>query len=94
MVTNSHLSFRPSEKALPPSVTKDGDLMQYAIKGSDEQWSKALKGKEVSESKNVQIGSVREKRKALDETDFEHEAKSEPTPKKSKSSNKKKKGKR
>ena len=70
--------------------------MQYAIKGSNEQWGKALEGKEISKSGSVQISSVREKRKGVDETDFEHEAKSEPASKKSKSSKKKskKKGKR
>ena len=68
--------------------------MQFAVKGSDSQWSKALEGKEISASGTVQIRSVREKRKGVDESDFDHEAKSEPVSKKSKSHKKKKKGRR
>jgi hypothetical protein len=92
MPQHSHQTSRPSTKSLPPSVAKDGELMQFAIKGSDEQWSKALVGKEISESGTVQIRDVREKRKGVDETDYEHEAKSEPMSKKSKTSKQKKKG--
>ena len=65
--------------------------MQYAIKGSDEQWEKALEGKDISENGSLQIRSIREKRKGVDETDFEREAQSEPASKKSKSNKKKKK---
>lgn len=44
--------------------------MQFAVKGSDEQWAKALKGKEITQSGTVQIESVREKRKQVNEEDF------------------------
>jgi hypothetical protein len=69
--------------------------MQYAIKGSDEQWSKALNGKDISEAGNVQIRSVREKRKGVDDDDFAKEADKEPQSKKTKTGKqKKKKGRR
>ena len=65
--------------------------MQYAIKGSDEQWEKALGGKDVSEAGTVQISSVRQKRKGVDDEDFEKEAMKEHHGKKAKTSKKKKK---
>ena len=72
------MSIFSRSKPLPAEIANDGTLMQYAIKGSDEQWTKALDGKEVGESGGtVQIKSVREKRKTVDEQDFEREANSE-----------------
>ena len=55
-----------SEKSLPASIANDKSLMQYAVKGSDEQWSKILDGKEdaLGETKMVSVRSVREKRKS------------------------------
>lgn len=51
--------------------------MQYAVKGSDDQWAKALDGKSIEEgTKTVQIQSVREKRK-LDDDDMEKEVSKE-----------------
>lgn len=47
--------------------------MQYAVKGSDDQWAKALDGKSLDGPGAVQIQSVREKRK-LEEDDLEKEA--------------------
>jgi hypothetical protein len=87
------LHIRP--KSLPQEITKDDSLMQYAIKGSDEQWNKALDGKDVSGSGSVQISSVREKRKGVDTEDFEREASTEQKLKKTKTGGKKnKKGRR
>jgi hypothetical protein len=51
--------------------------MQYAIKGSNEQWKKALNGKEIDGTGNIQIESVREKRKNVDEDDYEKEGEQE-----------------
>ena len=82
-----------SEKQLPQSVTKDDSLMQFAIKGTDEQWKQALDGKRINESGTIQIRSVREKRKKVDEKDFEKEAENDKTSKKHKSRKKKKKAK-
>lgn len=51
--------------------------MQYAIKGSDEQWAKALEGKNVDDGPaTIQIQGVREKRK-LEDDDMEKEAMNE-----------------
>ena len=68
--------------------------MQYAIKGSDEQWNNALDGRDVDEAGTIQIRSVREKRKGLDDDDFAREASNEPKSKKSKTGKKKKKSNR
>lgn len=80
------------EKSLPPEVARDDSLMQYAVKGSEEQWGRALSGRDIAEAGTVQIRSVREKRKGVDEEDFKREA--EHQSKKAKSSKKKKKKKR
>ncbi len=78
--------------SLPASVANDKSLMQYAIKGSDEQWEKILDGKEVGETGMVSVRSVREKRKAVDSEDMEKEAQHEKNG--SKKSKKKKKSRR
>jgi hypothetical protein len=77
--------------SLPAKVANDDSLMQYAVKGSDKQWEKALKGKEISESGTVQIQSVSETRKQLDEEDIEREAERNPASKKQKATKQKKK---
>lgn len=80
-----------NEKQLPQAVVKDDSLMQYAIKGTDEQWEKALDGKTLNEAGTIQIRSVREKRKNVDDEDFEREAENDKKYKKHKSGKKKKK---
>jgi N-acetyltransferase 10 len=82
------------EKALPPEIANDTTLMQYAIKGSDEQWNDALDGREVDANGTISIRSVREKRKSVDVEDFEKEAKSEHKTGSSRKIKKKKKAKR
>ena len=72
-------------------LANDASLMQYAIKGSDEQWNNALDGKEIDATGTVSIRSVREKRKSVDVEDFEKEALSEHKTNSSKKSKKKKK---
>ena len=47
--------------------------MQYAVKGSNDQWTKALDGKSMDGPGTVQIQSVREKRK-IEDDDLEKEA--------------------
>ncbi|CAJ1937433.1 unnamed protein product [Cylindrotheca closterium] len=82
-----------SAQQLPSKVTKDRSLMQFAVKGSDEQWTKALEGKDISASGTIQIKSVREKRKQLDEEDFQKAADNDKATKKQKpNKTKKKKG--
>lgn len=76
---------------LRSEIAKDGTLMQYAVKGTEEQWSQVLDGKGLAETGTVQIRSVREKRKNLDEDDYQKEAASERGMKKSKNKKKNKK---
>lgn len=47
--------------------------MQYVVKGSEEQWKKALKESIVDGPGTVQIHTTREKRK-LDDEDLEKES--------------------
>lgn len=82
-----------STQQLPEKITKDRSLMHFAVKGSDDQWAKALEGKDMSASGTIQIKSVREKRKQVDEEDFQKAADNDKTTKKHKpNKNKKKKG--
>lgn len=83
-----------SESSLPEKVVNDDSLMQYAIKGSDEQWEKVLEGKEISESGTIQIQSVRGKRKQVDDEEIEKEAERNPASKKQITKKRKKKGRR
>lgn len=57
---------------LPAEITEDNSLMQYAVKGSSDQWAKALDGTNLEGPGTVQIQSVREKRK-LDDDEVEKE---------------------
>ncbi|GKY97362.1 hypothetical protein MPSEU_000694600 [Mayamaea pseudoterrestris] len=81
---------------LPPEIANDRELMQYVVKGSSEQWKKALKDKDVGASGTIQIQSVREKRKAVDELAMQREAEKDGTlpPQSEKKSKKKQKGKK
>jgi N-acetyltransferase 10 len=94
-------AYKASEiAALPPEIADDHELMRYVVKGSKDQWEKALEGQNLPEDEigTVQIQATREKRKALEAEDIEREAandKGAPLPrgakKKSKSSKKSKK---
>jgi len=53
-----------SRMTLPPEIAENAELMQYQVKGSNEQWDQALQGKSMNESSTVQIQSSRPKRKA------------------------------
>jgi N-acetyltransferase 10 len=81
------------DKSLPPEIANDSSLMQYAIKGSDEQWSKVLESGDLNEAGTVSIKSVRPKRKNVDTDDYEREAQHE-TGKASKKKKKSTKGRR
>jgi hypothetical protein len=61
---------------MPAEMMQDKSLMQYAVKGSDEQWAKVLEGKSLAGPAMVQIQTVREKRK-IDEDDVEKEMQQE-----------------
>merc|ERR1712226_1754994 len=50
------------------STASGGELMQYSVKGSDDQWSRVLHGKDLEEGTGtVQIQTIRAKRKAVNE---------------------------
>jgi hypothetical protein len=96
-------TLRHNQKAsLPLDVANNHELMQYVVKGSNEQWSEALKGKNVQASGTIQIQGVRNKRKAIDEEAMKREAEKDGTvlpkapqsEKKSKSGTKNRKGRR
>jgi N-acetyltransferase 10 len=59
--------------ALPQEVRDDPELMQYVVKGTAEQWEKVLEGKESVGATPVQIESIREKRRSLNDIDIERE---------------------
>lgn len=67
---------KDSSSSLPREIARDDDIMQYAVKGSDEQWSKVLNGKEITDSGTVKIHSTREvgEKRKLDSEDIEKEA--------------------
>ena len=72
-------------KALPREVLDDDDIMQYAVKGSDAQWTKALEGRKVDgDSGHVKIQSVRETKRKLNDEDVAREAGQQDTKKKGK----------
>ena len=84
------MSKMNTKSSLPPEISRDDDIMQYVVKGSDEQWHKALDGKDISESGTIKIHSLQkvgEKRK-LDHEDIEREAGYQ-TPKETRSKGKK-----
>lgn len=75
---------------LPPEIAGDDDIMQYVVKGSDDQWSKALEEKEVDDTTGtVKISSVRDAKRKLDQRDIEKEIENQ-TPKSEKSAKKSK----
>ena len=69
-----------SNRTLPPEIAGDSDIMQYAIKGSEEQWSKALEDKEPEGAGTIKISSVRDVKRKLDARDIEREIEAQ-TPK-------------
>ena len=78
MKTLQNQEMDPKESQLESSVAEDDHLTEYAVKGSDKQWSKALNGKDLEGGTGtVQIQTVRTKRKALDGDDIENEAEKE-----------------
>jgi hypothetical protein len=82
------------ESSLPPEIAENKELMQYAVRGSDAQWAKALEGKSVDDGPaTIQLQSTREKRK-LEEQDIEKEASQETKLKNMKGKKTKKKSKK
>jgi hypothetical protein len=67
-----------SRNKLRSDIAKDESLMQYAVKGTEDQWTQMLESNELNEAGTVQIRSVREKRK-LEEGDVEKEVEAERT---------------
>lgn len=63
--------------SLPPEIVRDDDIMQYAVKGSEEQWSKAVNGNKIGDSVRIHtVREMKEKRK-LDNQDIERELESQ-----------------
>lgn len=84
-----------STKPMPSNVANDDDIMQYAIKGSDAQWSEALEDKEIDGAGMVSIKSTRPSKRRLEENDIAVEGETNPSKRRSKSKEgKKKKGKK
>ena len=83
--------------ALPTEIANDNDIMQYAIKGSNEQWQDALEMQKVDSKGTIQIRSQGEgsimKRK-LNDDDIEKEVSNQSSSRKDKSSKKKKRSKK
>ena len=79
-----------SKTVLPVEIADDNDIMQYVIKGSDEQWCKALEKNELDVSGSVKISSVRDMKRKLNEQDIEKESMAQ-TAKPTRSSKKSKK---
>ena len=92
-------ALKQQSSNLPESITHDEDIMQYAIKGTEDEWSSALK--EKANSATVQIKSTKGKhpgKRRLNDEDIQREIEGASTPKsgkklhhKSKSSSKSKK---
>lgn len=64
---------------LPPEIADDHELMRYVVKGSKDQWDRALGSQNPDHeagagTATVQIQSTREKRKALNEEEMMREA--------------------
>ncbi len=80
-------------QSLPYDVAHDDDIMQYAIRGTDQDWSKALEGKDV-DGGTVQIMSMEEKRpgkRRVNDEDIQREMDGASTPKSSSKKHKKSK---
>ena len=80
-------------QSVPTALADDSELMKFAIKGTDADWNKALKGQEVGSSGVVQIeskGKTPTKRK-LNQEDIDKEAGSAPKDHKKKKKKKVKK---
>ena len=94
LTSNRQLS---SSTALPTEIANDNDIMQYAIKGSNEQWQDALEMQKVDSKGTIQIRSQGEgsimKRK-LNDDDIEKEVSNQSSSRKDKSSKKKKRSKK
>lgn len=80
-------------QSLPSSIAQDDDIMQYAVRGTEDEWAKALEG--GVDGGTVQIMSMEEKRpgkRRVNDEDIQREMDGASTPKSS--SKKQKKGKK
>jgi N-acetyltransferase 10 len=83
-----------NDKQLPKEVADEYDIMQYAIKGSEADWSQALEGREVDESGVVSVKSVRKAKRKLEEKDIALEGQTNADAKKGKKEKQKRKSKK
>jgi len=61
-------------RKLSKIISKDPEIMQYAIKGSNDQWSEALQDRKDAKDGMVSIKSVRPAKRKLREEDVERES--------------------
>ena len=88
-----------SSNNLPPEIAEDEELMQYAVKGSDAQWSRALENKNVEGGvQTIRIQSFQDKKEDPSSTELEKKRKRDEKPgqngKKSKGKSSKRKSKK
>jgi len=78
---------------LPPELAGDPEIRNYVVKGTEEQWSKALKNSDGTVPPRVQIESKKTSpaKRKLDQADIEKEMKNDNKKKKKTSQKKKKK---
>merc|ERR1712127_936510 len=69
-------SLNKSQKTLPNEITKENDIMNFAVTGTDEQWKDALKGEDPTSMTNVQIATETEKKvlPRIDEKEIQEES--------------------
>eukprot|EP00548_Thalassiothrix_antarctica_P008642 CAMPEP_0194154674 /NCGR_PEP_ID=MMETSP0152-20130528/61524_1 /TAXON_ID=1049557 /ORGANISM="Thalassiothrix antarctica, Strain L6-D1" /LENGTH=1114 /DNA_ID=CAMNT_0038860931 /DNA_START=32 /DNA_END=3376 /DNA_ORIENTATION=+ len=84
-----------SMSKLTTHVSNDPKIMQYAIKGSDDQWSQALKDRNEVQDGMISIKSVRPVKRKLCKDDIERESQiNDPSRSEKKNKKKRKKGKK
>eukprot|EP00978_Attheya_sp_CCMP212_P011390 scaffold28112_cov54-Attheya_sp.AAC.3 len=86
---------RAAANKLPPDILKDADIMKYAVKGTEEDWSRALDSKEMSATNTVQIANKNAKpKRKLNAEDIQKEIEASMPKKEKTKTNKSKKTRR
>lgn len=86
---------RAAANKLPADILKDADIMKFAVKGTEEDWSRALDSKEMSATNTVQIANKNAKpKRKLNAEDIQKEIDASMPKKEKTKSNKSKKTRR
>jgi len=86
---------RAAANKLPADILKDADIMKFAVKGTEEDWSRALDSKEMSATNTVQIANMNAKpKRKLNAEDIQKEIDASMPKKEKTKSNKSKKTRR